>query len=142
MMSRLDRPGFARLVGELADAWAALDPVRAAACFAEDAVYMEPPDQQLFVGREQLTAYFGPLEEGTYLRIQHLSFDEATQTGAVEFSFGVEGRSSADHGVAVVEVWEGRIAGWREYHRKGPADFGEFVSTDGKNWVWHIGNYP
>lgn len=138
----MDRAGFVGLLNELADAWAEPDPDRAAACFTDDAVYMEPPDQQLFVGRDQLTAYFGPLEVGTYLRFQHLWFDEVSQTGAVEFSFGVEAGDTADHGVAVIEVRGGRIAVWREYHRKGPADFDGFVATGPKEWVWHIGNYP
>jgi uncharacterized protein (TIGR02246 family) len=138
----MDRAGFERLLHELAEGWATRDASRAAACFTDDAVYMEPPDQQLFVGREQLTAYFGPLEAGTYLRVHRVWFDAATQTGAVEFSFGVKGRERADHGVAVVEVRGERIALWREYPRKGPADFGEFVATEAKDWAWHIGNYP
>jgi hypothetical protein len=27
-------------------------------------------------------------------------------------------------------------------HRKGPADFAEFLAVGGKQWRWHIGNYP
>lgn len=138
----MDRGEFADLMNQLAAAWASPDADLAAECFTDDAIYMEPPDQQLFVGREQIAAYFSPLRPGTYLRFQHLWFDEDTGVGAVEFSFGVEGRETADHGVAVVSVRDGRISVWREYHRKGPADFEEFVATGSKEWVWHIGNYP
>jgi uncharacterized protein (TIGR02246 family) len=140
--SSLDRGEFADLMRELAAAWAATDAERAAACFADDAIYMAPPDRQLFEGREQLAAYFSPLRPGTYLALQHIWFDEATGVGAAEFSFGVEGRETANHGVAVVAVRDGRISVWREYHRKGPADFDEFIATEPKDWMWHIGNYP
>ena len=42
----------------------------------------------------------------------------------------------------MVEVADGRIAVWREYQRKGPSVFADFVAVDGKTWQWHIGNYP
>jgi len=137
----MDLPGFFRLLDELAEAWATPDAERAAACFTADAVYMEPPDRQLFVGVDQLTAYFGALTPGTYLRFHHRSFDETSGMGAIEFSFGVEGEDTADHGTAVIEIRDGRIATWREYVRRGPTDFDEFVAT-AKDWQWHIGNYP
>lgn len=131
---------FPALLERLADAWAALDAERAAACFTEDAVYMQPPDQQLFVGRDQLLAYFAPLEPGTYLRLDNVWFDESAQRGACEFTFGVTGQESADHGVAIIDVTDGLIGGWREYFVKGPAGQDEFIAVDGKDWRWHIGN--
>ncbi|MDX1449643.1 MAG: nuclear transport factor 2 family protein [Acidimicrobiia bacterium] len=138
----MDVAGFVDLLDRLAAAWAAPDPVAAADCFTDDAVYMEPPDRQLFVGREQLLAYFWPLEPGTYLRFHARAFDEAGQVGFAEWTFGMDGKDVADTGVAVVEVRDGRIATWREYHVKGPADWDRFRSTEGKEWQWHIGNYP
>lgn len=137
-----DRNAFDRLLQRLADAWASQDAVGAASLFTDDAVYMEPPDQQLFVGRAQLEAYFSPLRPGTYLQLHHVSFDAQTGIGAVEFSFGTDESPTADHGVAIVEIRDGLIATWREYHVKGPADVGAFRATDGKTWEWHIGNYP
>jgi ketosteroid isomerase-like protein len=139
---RLDFTGFESLLGRLADAWAACDAVAAAACFTNDAVYMEPPDRQLFRGFTELEAYFSPLQPGTYLDVHSVWFDEAPQTGAAEFSFGTRGADSADHGVVTIGMTDGRISGWREYHRKGPASFDRFVATDGKTWTWHAGNYP
>jgi ketosteroid isomerase-like protein len=133
---------FRSLLERLAAAWAAQDAAAAAACFSEDATYIEPPDEQYFHGHEELLAYFSPLEPGTYLAFRHTWFDEGGQTGAVEFSFGVEGRESADHGVAVVELRDGLIHTWREYVRQGPADFERFTGTDGKSWRWDAGNYP
>lgn len=138
----LDSSGFVKLVSQLAAAWAACDATAAAACFTNDAVYMEPPDRQLFTGHGELVAYFSPLESGTYLNVHDSWFDEESQTGAFEFSFGLRGSDSADHGVATVAVEGGKIARWREYHRKGPAGFDRFTSVEGKMWEWHIGNYP
>ena len=131
---------FRALLQQLADAWAALDGDRAAELFTEDAVYMQPPEEQLFVGRDQLRAYFGPLDPGTFLRLDNVWFDPEAQRGACEFTFGVEGEEPADHGVAIVHVADGRIRAWREYLVKGPADQARFLATDGKHWRWHIGN--
>lgn len=139
---KFDVSDFESLLDQLAAAWASQDAVRAASVFTPDAVYMEPPDRQLFVGRDQLEAYFSPLRPGTYLRFHHLSFDPETGVGAAEFSFGTDGNPTADHGVAIVEIRDGLIATWREYHVKGPADVGAFRATEGKTWEWHIGNYP
>jgi uncharacterized protein (TIGR02246 family) len=136
----MDTTAFRALIQSLADAWAALDGDAATELFSDDAVYMEPPDEQLFVGRDQLRAYFGPLDPGTYLRLDNVWFDEATQRGAVEFTFGVGEQEVADHGVAIVDVAGGRIRAWREYLVKGPADQDRFLAVDGKDWTWHIGN--
>ncbi len=136
-------PGeFRELLEQLARAWTTQDTDLGLACFASDAVYMEPPDVQLFVGHEQLRPYFDALTPGTFLQLHTVAFDESAQCGAAEFSFGSEGEETADHGVAVVELEGGLIARWREYLRKGPASFADFSSTDGKTWQWHIGNYP
>lgn len=137
----MDAAGFRALIQRLADAWGALDGDAAADLFTDAAVYMEPPDEQLFVGRDQLRAYFGPLDAGTYLRLDNVWFDEGTQRGAVEFTFGVGEQAIADHGVAIVDVADGRIGAWREYLVKGPADQGRFLALDGKDWTWHIGNF-
>jgi ketosteroid isomerase-like protein len=126
----------------LAQAWEAQNTPAALECFTPDAVYMEPPDAQLYVGHDQLRAYFGALKPGTQMQFHALWFDEAAQSGAGEFSFGVAGKERADHGVVVVVLRDDRIATWREYHRKGPADFAAFSSSEGKTWQWHIGNYP
>jgi uncharacterized protein (TIGR02246 family) len=131
---------FHALLAQLADAWAALDGDRAAQLFTDDAVYMQPPDEQLFVGRDQLRAYFRALDPGTYLRLDNVWFDEEAQRGACEFTFGVAGDEPADHGVAILGVVGGRIHAWREYLVKGPSDQGRFLATEGKDWRWHIGN--
>lgn len=126
----------------LAHAWSTQDTDLGLSCFTQSAVYMEPPDVQLFVGHEQLRPYFASLTPGTFMRSHTLAFDESAQRGAGEFSFGSEGEGTADHGVAIVEIEVGLIRVWREYVRKGPASFDDFTATEGKTWQWHIGNYP
>ena len=133
---------FRVLMERLARAWSTQDTELGLSCFTEGAVYMEPPDVQLYAGHDELRPYFAALTPGTYLRFHALMFDEDSQVGAGEYSFGSEGETIVDHGVAVVEIEDGRIAFWREYQRKGPAAFDDFVGRDGKTWQWHIGNYP
>ena len=132
---------FCELLERLARAWSTQDTELGLSCFAEDAVYMEPPDVQLYVGHEQLRPYFAALTSET-MQFHTIAFDEASQRGAGEFTFGSEDASARDHGVAIVEIAEGRIGVWREYQRKGPASFAEFAAVEGKTWQWHIGNYP
>ena len=138
----MDAHGYRSLLERLASAWAARDPVVAAECFTQKAVYMEPPDRQVFIGQDELRAYFSPLEPGTYLTFRNVAFDESDSVGMVEFSFGVSERPTASHGVAVTQIEDGRISIWREYWRSGPSAWDEFISVEGKDWEWHIGNYP
>ena len=134
--------GFAELMERLARAWSTQDTDLGLSCFAEDALYTEPPDSQLYVGHEQLRPFFAALTPGTTMRFHTIAFDESAQRGAGEYTFGHERSETADHGVAIVELDGDRIRVWREYQRKGPSSFGEFTAVDGKTWQWHIGNYP
>ncbi len=139
----VDAVAFRNLMGRIATGWSTQNTELALSAFVADAVYMEPPDIQLYHGHEELRLYFDALDEGHYLHWHLLWFDEESRTGGGEFVFGVEGKAIADHGVAVVELTDdGLIAVWREYQRKGPADMEEFLAVEGKQWQWHIGNYP
>jgi ketosteroid isomerase-like protein len=138
----MDADGFRVLAQRLATAWEALDTETAVGCFTEDAVYMEPPDNQLFVGHEQLRPYFGALEEGTRMTFHHLWFDPEGQVGVGEYTFGMASWPTAVHGVAVLEIRDGRIAQWREFQRRGPREREAFLAQDGKEWHWSIHNYP
>ena len=82
---------FHQLLQALADAWARNDAQAAADLFQEDACYMEPPAEQLFVGRDQLRAYFSPLAAGTYLDIHHAWYDDVSGLGSVEFTSASRG---------------------------------------------------
>ena len=140
--ARSEHEEFAALMQTLADAWSNQDTAAALSVFHEDAIYMEPPDVQLYRGHEQLRPYFDALTPGTTMRFHNLFYNPESGIGGGEYTFGHRDSEQADVGVAVVRVSNGRIVFWREYQRKGPADFSTFLSTEGKQWKWHIGNYP
>ncbi len=134
--------GFRDLLERLARAWSTQDTDAGISCFTESALYTEPPDIQLYRGHDELRPYFAALTPGTQMTFHTIAFDEGAQRGVGEYTFGHERSETADHGVAVVDVEDDRIAVWREYQRKGSASFDDFVATEGKAWQWHIGNYP
>lgn len=118
---------FVRALAEVAQGWNEGDSRRAAAAFAEDAVYSEPPDRQLYRGREALFRFFGG-EQGRKgqmsMQWHHLAFDPALGVGFGEFTFTY---GSTVHGVAVVRMREGLIANWREYWYESPLTWTEFT---------------
>lgn len=128
--------GFETLMTRLADAWSKQDTRRALACFTGDALYMQPPDLQLYRGAAELEKLFRGIQSGTVMAFHRLAFDPRTQIGFGEFSFGKPTAAKADHGVVVITVRDGRIAVWREYFQQGPAAFSDFVAVEGKTWKW------
>ena len=76
----------------LAHAWRHQDVDAAMECFTSDALYMEPPDIQIYKGHVQLRPYFAAHEPGTIMKFYNLFINEATQVGAVEYTFGTEGK--------------------------------------------------
>jgi hypothetical protein len=129
-------------MAKLGDGWTYQNTDEALSCFTEEAVYMEPPDIQLYRGHTELRSYFAALQPGTFMQFHNLWFDETRQVGAGEYSFGRINGAAADHGVVVVELRNGRIAFWREYQQKGPVSFEHFLDTSNKQWRWTIENYP
>jgi hypothetical protein len=55
----LSEHDFALLMKTVADAWNEGNARKAADCFAEDAVYREAPDRQLYVGQQAIYDFFG-----------------------------------------------------------------------------------
>lgn len=127
---------FEALLQRLAQAWSTQDTELGLSCFTDDALYMQPPDLQLYRGHRDLRPLFAVLKPGTFMKFHNIAFNEVRQVGLAEFSFGRDGQAKADHGVAVVHVRQGRIVSWREYFQEGPASFEEFVAVEGKRWKW------
>jgi ketosteroid isomerase-like protein len=103
---------------------------KAADCFAEDALYLEPPDRQFFSGRPALYEFFGggkKPEPPMKMTWHHLAFDEESRVGFGEYSFQMNRRY---HGVVVVRLRDGKIANWREYQYESPLEWKEFVSKN------------
>ncbi len=128
---------FRKLMQTIADGWNTKDAKNAADCFSDDAIYIEPPDKQFFRGKDQLYEYFGG-EAGFDMKLawHHLFFDEEKQHGAGEYTF--EFNSKIHHGVAIVELENGKIKLWREYDVPGNLSYEEFLETKGKQFKFTI----
>lgn len=132
---------FQTLMNNIAKGWSTQNTNLALSSFDKDAVYMEPPNIQYYRGHQQLRPYFDELDSTYKMEFHHLWFNSSTQSGTGEYTFSY-GKDTSDVGIVVVELKEGKIKFWREYQRKGPTNFKDFLSIENKNWEWHIGNYP
>lgn len=121
---------FEHLMQTLADGWNEGNARKAADCFSEDAIYIEPPEKQLYHGRAELYEFFGG-DSGTDLPMKmtwhHLAFNEGEQVGFGEYTFQMHGRY---HGIVVVKLESGRIKHWREYQYRSELKWQEFTSQN------------
>ena len=138
---RVSERAFKILMHNIADGWSTQNTEQAISSFTEDAIYMEPPNIQYYRGHKQLRPYFDELDSRYKMTFHNLWFNKSAQTGVGEYTFSY-GKDTSDVGIVVVELEHGKIKFWREYQRKGPTDFKEFLSIENKEWEWHIGNYP
>jgi hypothetical protein len=95
-----------------------------------NAIYTEPPDKQVYRGREALFRFFGGAtgRPGQMtMRWHHLAFDPATQIGFGEFSFTY---GTTVHGVAVIRLRQGKIANWREYWYESTLPWDQFIRAN------------
>lgn len=122
---------FDALMLSVADGWSTGDVDQALAAFAQDAVLSEPPDRVEVVGHGALRERFAALGEDFSMQWHHLWFDPDSQVGAGEYTVRGDGGDEAEHGVAVVELDDGRIRVWRQYQRSGPADVAAFRGAGG-----------
>ena len=124
-------PGqFEKLMNALAQGWNEGNARKAADCFTQNALYSEPPDKQLYRGRDALFKFFGGHEgrkRSMKMTWHHLVFDERKQIGAGEFTFEYGGKV---HGVAMVRIDHGRISHWREYWYQSALDWDEFTRSN------------
>lgn len=119
---------FNQLLQTVADGWNEGNARKAAACFSEDAIYIEPPEKQLYYGRAELYEFFGG-DNGTDIPMNmiwhHLAFNEGKQIGFGEYTFQMHGRY---HGIVVVKIEAGLIQRWREYQYRSELNWEEFTS--------------
>ena len=121
----MTREEFRQLLRTVADGWNVGDARMAASCFTEDAVYVEPPDRQRYVGRQRLADFFGRGAEFS-MTWHRIAFDEEEQAGFGEYTLRVIGEFTL-HGIAAVEVEDGLISGWREYQYRSELPFEKFA---------------
>ena len=121
---------FKDMLETIAAAWGRGDARTAADCFAEEAVYSEPPDRQLYRGRSELYDFFGGNEDPPppmQMTWHHVVFGEDEQVGAGEYTF--QGRNRY-HGAVLIRIADGKIANWREYQYRSELDWDEFVGLN------------
>ena len=100
---------------------------KAADCFALDAIYSEPPNKQIYRGRDRIFEFFGGWKgrpKVMQMVWHHLTFDEQTQIGSGEFSIT---NGSSTHGMVSVRIREGLIGNWREYFYQSALDWNGFI---------------
>ena len=121
---------FESLMQTIAASWNEGNAQKAADCFLEDAVYVEPPDRQIYHGRHELYEFFGGdsgPEIPMHMTWHHLAFNESEQIGFGEYSFQMHGRY---HGIVTVKIESGLIKFWREYQYKTEVSWDEFTSLN------------
>jgi ketosteroid isomerase-like protein len=126
--ARVTAAEFRALMGTIAAGWNAGDARKAADCFTEDALYLEPPDEQFYAGRPALYEFFGggtKPEPPMKMTWHHLAFDEDSQVGFGEYTFQMSRRY---HGIVVVKIRGGKISNWREYQYESGLDWKDFVA--------------
>ena len=105
---------FNALLDRLAEGWSQGDARKAADCFTEDALYVEPPDRQVYRGREELYRFFGGdagRPGAMSMTWRNRVFDDQLQIGFGEFTFAY---GSQVHGSVFIELrdWKNpRLAG-------------------------------
>jgi len=119
---------FERLMQTVADGWNEGNAHKAANCFHENAIYLEPPEKQLYHGRTELYEFFGG-DAGTDLPMHmtwhHIAFNEGEQIGFGEYTFQMHRRY---HGIVVVKIESGLIKHWREYQYQSELSWEDFTS--------------
>ena len=121
----MNHDAFVTLMRTIADAWNAGDTNRALACFADDAVYMEPRDEQRYEGRAELFDFFGGDDPPPMSMTWHHLVVEG-DIGVGEYTY----RGNRQyHGLVIVALRNGVIARWREYQTASPLPWEEYVGA-------------
>jgi ketosteroid isomerase-like protein len=121
---------FVNLMHTVSDGWNEGDARKASNCYAEDTVYSEPPDKQLFKSREALFEFFGgeqKPEPAMQMKWHHLAFNEKEQVGFGEYTYQGNNRF---HGIVIVKVQDGKIRNWREYQYKSNLNWKQFIGIN------------
>ncbi|MGA0555405.1 nuclear transport factor 2 family protein [Larkinella sp. VNQ87] len=123
----ISRADFLRLMQTVADGLNENNGRKAADCFALDAIYSEPPNKQIYRGRDRIFEFFGGFKgrpKVAQMVWHHLAFDEQTQIGSGEFSLTYD---KTVHGMVSVRIRDGLIGNWREYFYQSALDWNGFV---------------
>jgi hypothetical protein len=122
---------FVNILKQVAEGWNEGDAKKAAAVFASDAVYQEPPRKQFYKGQSALFEFFGGekgFDRPMKMKWHSLAFNEETQVGFGEYTFAMNNQY---HGIVVVKIKNGKIVSWREYQYQSQTDWKTFAGEGG-----------
>ena len=126
--AQLNKSDFEDLMNTVSAGWNTGNSKLAADCFSEYAVYIEPPNRQLYISRDSLFEFFGG-SEGRSIPMKmtwhHLIFDEDEQKGTGEYTFEYKGRLT--HGIVIIKINNRKIYRWREYQYRSKIDWLNFI---------------
>lgn len=127
------RNNFKKLMLNIAESWNTGNPQRAAECFAQDAIYMEPPDKQYYKSRSELQAFFQETTGIAPMKMawHYLLFNDSTQTGAGEYSF--TWNNLTIHGIVILKIDDNHVKLWREYQHHSDLDWKGFIGESDFN---------
>ncbi len=118
---------FEQLLVTLATGWNTNDAALAASVFADDAIYVEPPNKQLYVGKAAIYEFFGGAagrDSSMNMQWHNMAFSPQTGAGAGEFTFSWP--TGQVHGMVSIAVSKGKIVLWREYFYPSELDWEAF----------------
>jgi hypothetical protein len=118
---------FQAVLDTVAAGWNSNRAELAASCFTEGAVYLEPPDRQVYRGRGALQDFFAASitpPRSDRMRWHAVAFDPVQQIGFGEYTY--RGRQNY-HGVVVLHLDGGLIRSWREYQYPSTLGWEDFV---------------
>jgi len=119
---------FNDLLQIIADGWHEGNARTAADCFGQEAIYIEPPEKELYHGHSELSEFFGGDSSPDIvmkMTWHHLVFNEEEQIGFGEYTFEMHRRF---HGIVMVKTEIGLIKQWREYQCPTELNWEEFTS--------------
>ena len=128
LSSKINNYEFKEILMSVSNGWKRNDARTAANSFTLDAVYIEPPNQQLYQGRKEIFEFFGGefgRKNPMSMTWHHIVFDQKDQIGMGEYTFEYNGRLS--HGIVIIQISEGKIRRWREYQYRSKSQWEHFV---------------
>jgi hypothetical protein len=102
---------FEQLLNKVSKGWSEGNAQLAADSFHEDAVYIEPPDKQLYIGRSELFEFFGGdkgRSNSMTMEWHNIIFNSEKQMGTGEYTFGYKGKLT--HGIVIIQIKNEKIS--------------------------------
>ena len=118
---------FTEVLTNIAKGWNEGNATFASQYFADNAVYEEPPRNQLYKGQKEIFEFFGGergFDKPMKMAWHNLAFNEAKQIGFGEYTFAMNNQY---HGIVIMKFEKGKIVKWREYQYKSNLNWDDFA---------------